>query len=352
MPKQYRDNFSNEKNIRYREDTGIYEIRKTIHGVSFFASSKNRDEAIKKFIKKLQDAAVEEALRKEEERAPIPEPLPEPKPLSPLFTHTCEKWLELRSPWIKEKTRKYYLQLFGANIFPDLIGHRIDEVKQSDVQILMNKYISQGKYRTATKIYQTLNSIFAFAVGEELIEKSPMRCLTPPKYEKKKGCALTIAEERELIRLLKSGKNSPAICNALLFLLYTGIRRSELASVKIEDGFVTVICAKTRKGYQEKQRDIPITPMLARLLPNFDIEEMLTVLPNSLTHAMKQLMPQHHLHELRHTFITRCQECGVPREVVSVWAGHAPDTTMTSNVYTHFSREYMQKEAAKVDYDL
>ena len=72
----------------------------------------------------------------------------------------------------------------------------------------------------------------------------------------------------------------------------------------------------------------------------------------ALTQAMKRLMPAHHLHELRHTFITRCQECGVAREVVSVWAGHAADNTMTSNVYTHFSREFMLKEAKKVAYDL
>ena len=45
-------------------------------------------------------------------------------------------------------------------------------------------------------------------------------------------------------------------------------------------------------------------------------------------------------------------KCGVPREVVSVWAGHAADSTMTSNVYTHFSQEFMLKEAAKVIYNL
>ena len=40
------------------------------------------------------------------------------------------------------------------------------------------------------------------------------------------------------------------------------------------------------------------------------------------------------------------------REIVSVWAGHAADSTMTSNVYTHFSREFMLKEAEKVIYNL
>lgn len=72
----------------------------------------------------------------------------------------------------------------------------------------------------------------------------------------------------------------------------------------------------------------------------------------AVTQAMKRLMPAHHLHDLRHTFITRAQECGVDREVVSVWAGHAADGTQTSNVYTHFSREFMLQEGRKVIYNL
>ncbi|MGN0508385.1 MAG: tyrosine-type recombinase/integrase, partial [Ruminococcus sp.] len=358
MPSQYRKFFKKEKNIRYREKTGVYEIRKRIDGVDYFASSKNRNEAVKKFIAKLQAKTIELAEETKEvqsenqtESISVLQNVP-PQKQSPLFTHVCDRWLELRKPQIKSPTYKYYGQLFATNIYPPFIGHRIDEVKQSDVQKLINDYVAQEKYRTATKIYQALKAVFDFAVGEELIERSPMRLLRPPKYEEKNGCALTLSEERELVRLLAESKCAPEIKNALLFLLYTGIRRSELASARIEDGFVSVLCSKTRKGYQEKRRFIPITPMLERWLPGIELDELHTVRPDALTQAMKRLMPNHHLHELRHTFITRAQECGVPREVVSVWAGHAADNTQTSNVYTHFSREFMLNEAKKVDYNI
>ena len=62
------------------------------------------------------------------------------------------------------------------------------------------------------------------------------------------------------------------------------------------------------------------------------------------------MFENHHLHDLRHTFITRAQECGIRREIVSLWAGHKADNTMTSNVYTHFSREYQKAEIMKFDY--
>lgn len=81
-----------------------------------------------------------------------------------------------------------------------------------------------------------------------------------------------------------------------------------------------------------------------------EFKEAISYSCDMLSRAFKDLCPSHHLHELRHTFITRAQECGVPREVVSVWAGHAADNTQTSIVYTHFSDEFMLSEGKKVDY--
>ncbi len=345
LPKTFRDKFENQKNISYREETGVYEIRKQIDGVSYFGSSKRRDEAVRKFIQDVRNGGKPAKSK----NAPVPMVVQVPK-AKPPFNEVAARWLELRKPIIKATTYEHYESVFRANIFPAYAGRRVDELKQSDCQELINAFIDCKKYRTADKIYQTLKAIFEFALGEELIERSPMRFVKPPQYEEQNGVALTLEEEREFLRLLAASKCDKEIKHALVFLLYTGIRRSELASAVIEDGFVSVICAKVRKGYNEKRRIIPITPMLAEWLPDFELEELRGVRPDALTQAMKRLMPKHHLHELRHTFITRCQECGVSREVVSVWAGHAADSTQTSNVYTHFSREFMKEQARKVDY--
>ena len=67
---------------------------------------------------------------------------------------------------------------------------------------------------------------------------------------------------------------------------------------------------------------------------------------------MKRLFSNHHPHELRHTFITRCKECGVQSEVVSIWAGHSLSGTITTTVYTHYSDEFQLKEAEKGNYRL
>ena len=60
----------------------------------------------------------------------------------------------------------------------------------------------------------------------------------------------------------------------------------------------------------------------------------------------------HHLHDLRHTFITRAQECDIRREIVSLWAGHKADSSITTTVYTHFQErsELQLQEIVKYDY--
>ena len=323
-----------------RKANGVYEARYRANGFDISVSSIDFDKLKQKFLAEL--------LKQSKNCTSDP-----PKTTcGALFKDIADKWLEIKRPSIKESSYHFYTGLFRSNILPAFGDRALQEIKQSDIQQLVNKYVTDGKHRTAMKIYQTLNAIFDFALGEELIDRSPMRLLKSPKYEENNGTALTLAEERELLQKIRESRCTAEVGNALLFLLYTGIRRSELASAQIEDGFVRVVCAKVRKGYRERQRLIPITPMLARYLPKIELAKLRTVRPDALTQAMKRLMPAHHLHELRHTFITRCQECGVAREVVSVWAGHAADSTMTSNVYTHFSPEFMKKEAAKIIYNL
>lgn len=326
-----------------QKPNGVFELRYRANGYNISVSSVDFNKLKPKFIEALKSSKPLEL--------PTPAVNEVPK-AQPFFTNVAVQWLELRKPIIKAVTYEHYESLFRANIFPAFEDRQIGDLKQSDCQELINRYLDLRKYRTADKIYQALKAIFEFAIGEELIEKSPMRFIKPPQYEEQNGIALTLEEERRLLKLIAESKCDEEIKHSLIFLLYTGIRRSELASAIIEDGFVSVVCAKTRKNYNEKRRLIPVTPMLARWLPKFDLNKMRTVRPDALTQAMKRLMPKHHLHELRHTFITRCQECGVPREVVSVWAGHAADNTQTSNVYTHFSQEFLKREGEKVIYNL
>ena len=93
--------------------------------------------------------------------------------------------------------------------------------------------------------------------------------------------------------------------------------------------------------------------MLRKVLPFIDIEQIKAASLCVLTNRIKDIFPHHHLHDLRHTFITRAQECGIRREIVSLWAGHKADSSITTTVYTHFQErsELQLQEIEKYSYE-
>ena len=124
-----------------------------------------------------------------------------------------------------------------------------------------------------------------------------------------------------------------------------------LASIEIIDGkWLQCETSKERLGQNIVLRKIPFTPMVKKVLPYIDFEKAKNTNLNTISTRMKRLLPNHHPHELRHTFISRCKEAGVTSEVVSIWAGHSLSGTITSTVYTHYSEEFQLKEAEKVVY--
>lgn len=340
MPQEYQNYITVDVKIPVRQKpNGVYEARYRAHGLNICVSSKERSKLKTKFLSKLMEAAHAGDLAPTADRVTVSE--------------MCRRWLELRRPTIKDDTAKEYARMIAADIDPAIGKLPLAKVRQSDLQEFVNAPMAAGHGRTAEKRHQLLRSVLDLAVGDGILDRSPMHLVRPPVYDTETGEALTPVEEKKLLQMLDGQTRiSSPVHDALLFLLYTGMRRGELSRIKIEDGFFAVGCGKIRKGKREKVRLVPITPMLAAVLPGLDLEGIRTVRPDALTQAMHRLMPQHHLHDLRHTFITRCQECHVPREVVSAWAGHAPDSSLTSTVYTHFSREFMLQEARKVIYDL
>ena len=57
----------------------------------------------------------------------------------------------------------------------------------------------------------------------------------------------------------------------------------------------------------------------------------------------KAELPKICIHELRHTFITRCHEKGIDEMIVQRWVGHQIGSRMTKAVYTHISNDKEQE---------
>ena len=191
---------------------------------------------------------------------------------------------------------------------------------------------------------------FKYAVADGVIPCNPMDKIVLPKYDKRVGMPLTRVEERHLLDELQ--RTGSIYAQALVFLLYTGLRVGELAYVTMEGDWVRAVSLKGRKGLKDKIRRIPVSPNLKRFLPLIRIDEIVKLSSDAIARHVKDYFEGHRTHDLRHTFITRAQEVAIRREIVSLWVGHAPDSSVTSLIYTHleFNEQLQLDEIAKFDY--
>ena len=316
--------------IRQKEN-GTFEIRYRRNGRDISRSGKTIEIAKARFMAAL--VTPTEKQRKKKVR----------------FSQYTLNWMaSVKKNETKPITYTSYLLVLNHYAFPYFGKTEMKEIHPMLVQNFMNELIEHDTYRTAELLFSILKQVFDFAVAEDVIPKSPMAPLRKPRYEKQNGTALTKEEEKTFIlRCLRGGKFGIAY----LIILYTGIRRAEYQTIELSEEWITVVTAKSRRGLPAKKRRIPITPMLRKYLNLLD-GGLPVISLDKLTHRFPDFAPGHHLHELRHTFITRAQECGIPRELVSLWAGHRADNTMTPNVYTHFSDEFQLSEAKKFLYEV
>lgn len=338
MPKNLRTEFKKGKiHARIRQKpNGSYEIRCVINHTPISVCAKQVGLAKQKLLDKISMIDNTQPVSK-----------------SVQFTEYVRRWLDVaKKPYIKDCSFQEYVRLLQHDIVPHFGKIKIGELNQLYLQAFINKFTADGKFRTADKLAQILRSVCEYAVNDGVIPRSPMGNVKTAIYEEKHGTALSYDEEKRLIDELRQ---TPTVeRQAFVFCLYTGLRRSELAFASIDGEWVTVKTAKQRKGLQDKYRKIPIVPMLRSVMEFIRLERIKKLRANFLTCKFPKIVGNHHFHDLRHTFITRCQEYGIPRQIVSLWAGHSADNSITSQVYTHLENnlDLQLKEAAKFEYKL
>ena len=320
-----------------RQRNGVYEIRCQFNNNKITASSKLLETAKKKFLQKLNE---------------ILPPALAPTINNILFSDYAKKWLEIKKRTTKPSTYKEYERSVNVDLIPFFKAKTITSITRDSLQSFLFEMIDQGKNRKAEKSHLVLRCIFDLACSDLAIQ-SPMAKIVLPKRQQKKGLPLTLEEESKLVNYCLRNEDS-ASCSALLVLLFFGLRRSELKTLTVKDNELTVITSKTKMGKGEVLRSIPFTPIFKRVLAHVDFEKAKNANVNSVSSALKRVFPNHHLHELRYTFITRCKESGVNLEAVMLWAGHEEDGDVRSSRvnrgYTVYSADYLKREAEKVNY--
>ncbi len=218
--------------------------------------------------------------------------------------------------------------------------------------------------RSLARLISSTRSFYRFLVLDGLIAKTPAANLSTPKLWLNLPKFLTEQEVKNLLAQPKEKTIRGQRDKAMLELLYaTGVRVSELVSLKLEDlnldqGYV--LC----RGKGGKERIVPfgrsakgalreyLHNARLRLLKRDDPSLFLSSRGSAFTrqgfwkmlkgygrqaHMEKKISP----HVLRHSFATHLLERGADLRSVQLMLGHSQITT--TQIYTHVSRKHLRK---------
>ena len=211
MPMKYRKIFAHEDIIvpyRLRKD-GVYEARVRRKDLHIEVSARDFAALKEKFIR---------ALHKEEE----PAPTAVKNPAAANFGEFTLQWLEVKQALVKPSTFKEYDRLCRKNLIPAFGQYTLSQIDRDKLQSYLLGFVKEGKHRTAEKLADLLRCIFDVAADDYKIP-SPMAKVVLPRYQTKKGSALTYEEEAKLVRYCRENADNAAT-DAILALLYFGMR--------------------------------------------------------------------------------------------------------------------------------
>lgn len=329
------------------------------------------------------------------------------KKSKPMTSLTVKKyfltWLyDFKKGTVKPTTFDKCEQMVRCHIIPELGHIKMNQIKDIDIQKLLNKMNQTHAYSAVKKVKEPLTQVFKFAVQRGDLEHNPMdtvkmpiKSITPAndsviKYytddEMTKMVSTIIEEfdERQFFR----------ISVMFVFLANTGLRIGECLALKHEDidldnRYVYINKGLTRfrqrdeNGQASDKYSIDVTTPKTKTstrkvelnstaiwainelkrrdeimgVPDgeffFRSQEGNHFCNRSLEDTMKRIckraeIPYYGLHALRHTFASNCFRMDVPIEVVSKLLGHS-SVLVTQNVYVHILPEQRRDAVDRLD---
>lgn len=219
--------------------------------------------------------------------------------------------------------------------------------------------------RSINRRLSCLKTYFKFLRKREFLETDPMKKVIAPKTGKRLPIVVQEHQMAALFTHIEFGSHYGGQMHRLLLeILYvTGMRRSEVSSLKITDIDLSRMVFRV-SGKGNKQRMLPFALFLARLLEQFiDIRnhtfpgnkepwlflnrkgEQLS--PESIYHIVRKhlssvtTIEQRSPHVLRHSFATHLSNNGADLNAIKELLGHS--NLAATQVYMHNSIQRLQK---------
>lgn len=286
-----------------------------------------------------------------------------------LYSDKLTSWLKEKKIYLKYSTYTNYCNVIHNQIMPKLGNFQIENLNNDILQEFILQKLENGRkdgkggisFKYAKDIIQILKFTLPFKVDIQL-----------PYHPSK---AVEIFEKENQITLINHLQSEINCKNfGILLCIHTGIRIGELCALKWSDINVqtkllninkTMIRTYTKEDgsklhitspkTKSSLRNIPLNSWImqyATLLQGEDDHYILTnkqsyIEPNKYrlyyNKMLKDLeLPHLTFHALRHTFATRCIECGCDYKSLSELLGHS-NVSITMNIYVHPQMELKRK---------
>ena len=305
-----------------------YEIRCQVNHQKINVSSNNLEEAKQKFIKRLEEV----------ESGKVQKINAVPTTFDKFANYFFDKFYKRK---VGESTFRVAMSNYKNHVLPHFDDMPLKLITADKCQELLDRLIEEDKTRTEENVFTMLNMIFKAAEKHGVMAHNPIDMVFHTKHEREHGKALTKDEER---LLLEKTAGTP-YQKMFAIGLYTGLRPNEYKTAYIENGFIVANNSKRKNGKVELKK-IPITPMLKPYLEG--TTELHFTRLEQIRHKFNGILPNHKLYDLRTTFYTRCQECGVAEVATKTFVGHALGGM--ADTYTDLSDDFLKAEGEKFSY--
>jgi integrase len=272
----------------------------------------------------------------------------------------ADEWLETYTTHFKNGTFKNHRNIINKYIKTNFKDIRLKDLKQYQVQNVLNDIDNKD---TPRRFLTTINYILDAAVENDFVSKNVAKTLQSPKSEFNKKKPLT----DEQINLIKD--TDFVLCDICVFLIYSGLRISELINLVWSDIDLKRLTIKIHGDVKTKNsnRIIPIFAPVHEILKAYDKSRIkstdkekdyvflidgtkcrISELSFLRYKSFDILGFKYTFHQCRHTFATICYNANVDIKQAQEWLGHANFNT-TMNIYTHLSEENKTNNTDKIN---
>lgn len=280
-------------------------------------------------------------------------------------------------PSIKQSTKNYYLGCSEAILecAPEgALNGQLFEVTTRQMRMWQERASIRYSASRVNGQMSLLNRVFNRAKEDHLIAENPMDPIKRLSIVREHRWVPSPDEFESLVQEIRAkglklrkghmggSRFAEVTADAVELLGYTGLRIKEAERLTwgaVRENTIEVRCQKHERTKNDRMRAIPISPKLRDLLERMrksapDTEDETPVMrikrPTiGLANACERLgFPHLRVHDLRHTFATRCIESGVDVPTVAQWLGHIDGGITLSQRYAQVMPRHSAAQMQKV----